>query len=372
MNNDSRSPIILWFRRDLRVDDNPALCFACEQNQPIVPVYIWSPEEDGVWQMGEASRWWLHQSLEKLNKSISGLARAPQPSLLPLVIRVGQSSVVLSRLIVATRASAICWNRLYEPVIYGRDRLIERQLQSKGILVKTFKTGLLYEPWEIKTKSNTPFKVFTPFWKKSLQCVSLSPPRLRPSQIQLSPQKFQPLTVKSLELLSNINWYANIQKHWHPGEVTAKQKLDMLLDSTLLEYDKSRDFPELIGTSLLSPHLHFGEISPKQIWHAVIQKEKTKDINDLSTGGSAAPYYQIFNPILQGTKFDAGGNYLRQYLPEIARLPNEYSHQPWLAPSALLNNLGIELGRTYPEPVVVHSFARKRALRVYTDFRNGK
>ena len=146
----------------------------------------------------------------------------------------------------------------------------------------------------------------------------------------------------------------------------------MLLDSTLLEYDKSRDFPELIGTSLLSPHLHFGEISPKQIWHAVIQKEKTKDINDLSTGGSAAPYYQIFNPILQGTKFDAGGNYLRQYLPEIARLPNEYSHQPWLAPSALLNNLGIELGRTYPEPVVVHSFARKRALRVYTDFRNGK
>ena len=287
MNNDSRSPIILWFRRDLRVDDNPALCFACEQNQPIVPVYIWSPEEDGVWQMGEASRWWLHQSLEKLNKSISGLARAPQPSLLPLVIRVGKSSVVLSRLIVETRASAICWNRLYEPVIYGRDRLIERQLQSKGILVKTFKTGLLYEPWEIKTKSNTPFKVFTPFWKKSLQCVSLSPPRPRPSQIQLSPQKVQSLTVKSLELLSNINWYANIQKHWHPGEVTAKQKLDMLLDSTLLEYDKSRDFPELIGTSLLSPHLHFGEISPKQIWHAVIQKEKTKDINDLSTSGSA-------------------------------------------------------------------------------------
>ena len=74
MNNDFRSPVILWFRRDLRVDDNPALCFACEQNQPIVPVYIWSPEEDDVWQIGEASRWWLHQSLEKLNKSISGLA----------------------------------------------------------------------------------------------------------------------------------------------------------------------------------------------------------------------------------------------------------------------------------------------------------
>ena len=112
MNNDSRSPIILWFRRDLRVDDNPALCFACEQNQPIVPVYIWSPEEDGVWKMGEASRWWLHQSLEKLNKSISGLTRASQPSLLPLVIRVGKSSVVLSKLIVETRASAFCWNRL--------------------------------------------------------------------------------------------------------------------------------------------------------------------------------------------------------------------------------------------------------------------
>ena len=186
-----------------------------------------------------------------------------------------------------TRASAIYWNRLYKPVIYERNRLIERQLRSEGILVKIFKTGLLYEPWEIKTKSNTPFKVSTPFWKRSLQCVSLSPPRPRPSQIQLTPLKVQSLTVKDLELLSNINWYSNIQKYWHPGEVAAKQKLDILLDSTLLEYNKSRDFPELLGTSLLSPHIHFGEISPKQIWHAVIQKEKTKGINDLSTSGSA-------------------------------------------------------------------------------------
>ena len=121
-----------------------------------------------------------------------------QNLIIALVIKIGKSLVVLSKLIMETRASAIYWNRLYEPVIYERDRLIERQLRSEGILVKTFKTGLLYEPWEIKTKANTPFKVFTPFWKKSLQYVSLSPPRPRPSQIQLSPQKFQPLTVKSL------------------------------------------------------------------------------------------------------------------------------------------------------------------------------
>ena len=287
MNNDFPPPIILWFRRDLRLADNPALCFACEQNQPIIPVYVWSPEEDGVWQIGEASRWWLHQSLEQLNKSLFILAQGSQQSLTPLIIRLGDSLVALSKLIAETGASTVCWNRLYEPVIYERDRLVERKLRSNGVLVKTFKAGLLYEPWAIKTKSNTLFKVFTPFWKKSLQFVPSLPPRPRPSQIQLSHQKVQSLTVKSLELLSDINWYSNIQKYWQPGEVAAKQKLDIFLDSTLLAYDENRDFPGQTGTSLLSAYLHFGEISPKQIWHAIMQKERKGGTGDLSTGKSA-------------------------------------------------------------------------------------
>ncbi|HEX5033564.1 MAG TPA: deoxyribodipyrimidine photo-lyase, partial [bacterium] len=455
------------FRNDLRLDDNPAL-EAAAQRGAVLPVYIWAPREEGAWPPGAASRWWLHQSLLAFGKDLKKKS-------LSLVLRIGPTLPQLRDLLVETGADAVYWNRRYEPAGRERDEKIQRALRAEGFAAESFQASLLFEPWEIKTQGGGPYQVFTPFWRACLAKPEPDPPIPKRRRLQGSSVELASLSLEYLKLEPEYEWAKGIAKAWRPGEAGAVRELGRFLDQAIERYPKDRDRPALTGTSRLSPHLHFGEISPRRIWHelrshsaAVYLKElgwrefahhllfhfpqtpqdplrrdferfpwrsdaralkawqrgKTgyplvdagmrelwrtgwmhnrvrmivasflvKDLllpwqegarwfwdtlvdADLANntlgwqwsagcGADAAPYFRVFNPLSQGEKFDPGGRYLRKWLPELAKLPDRWIHRPFAAPAEVLAKAGIELGRTYPFPLVDHGDARAFALRAF-------
>ena len=253
-------PTIVWFRQDLRLVDNPALTAAIECGGPVIPVFIWSPNEEGDWKPGTAGRWWLHESLASLDKSL----RAHNSR---LIVRSGDSLKILKDLIVETNAGFVVWSRRYEPAIIGRDTKIKTALTEMGCKVESFNSTLLFEPWKLKTKSGDPYKVFTPFWKAALglnQVLTLSP---EPTKIP-SPSKW-PNTDDIVDLFKESAQSKTYSDIWQPGEIGAKQALDEFVKGHLLDYPEARDVPAASGTSRLSAHLHFGEISSREIWQRV-------------------------------------------------------------------------------------------------------
>lgn len=470
--------IILWCRRDLRLADNPAL-FAAKQHA-VIPVYIHAPDEEAPWPPGAASRWWLHHSLSTLDAQLQKLGGR-------LLIRKGESLAVLQQLIEDTGASAVYCNRLYEPATLRRDKRIKTELTQQDIEYKSFAGHLLFEPWQVQTGGGTPYKVFTPFWN-ACQKIGL-PSDVTPAVRKLPTVdkhiKSVPLT--TLGLLPDIKWDAAFYTHWQPGEAGAQLRLREFIKQRLVDYEHGRDYPAQSVTSRLSPHLHFGEISPRQIVYAIAraretnrsagfnkqaqgflrelvwrefthhilyhfphttdqplnprfenfpwQTRKTKALaawqqgrtgfpivdagmRELWTTGSmhnrvrmivgslltknlglhwrhgarwfwdtlvdadlaqnsfnwqwvagcgadAAPYFRIFNPITQSEKFDAHGEYLRRWVPELKYLPNKYIHAPWLAPEEVLHDAGVILGKNYPRPIVDLKQSRERALEEY-------
>jgi deoxyribodipyrimidine photo-lyase len=253
---------IVWFRQDLRLSDHPALDAARERGGPVVPVYIWAPEEEGDWAPGEAARWWLHQSLISLDESLRGLNSR-------LIIRQGKSLELLTDLVDETGARSVFWNRRYEPMAVKRDRIIESELRKRGIEVRSFVGCLLHDPEITKTREGKPYKVFTPFWKacqlRSEPAEPIPAPKriILPSRIPLSEG------IESLNLSNNPNQANGSWSTWQPGEEGAFRELDRFLDNVLLNYVSDRNRPDIVGTSRLSPHLHHGEISPRKIWHVV-------------------------------------------------------------------------------------------------------
>lgn len=254
---------LVWFRQDFRLEDNHALT-AAAKNGDIIPVYIHSPEEEGDWPIGGASKWWLHHSLESLSQEFDKHG-------LKLVIRKGKTLENLRLLIKETQANAVYWNRRYEPAVIARDTSIKSDLKDEGIDVHSFNANLLFEPWTIHNKQNKPFQVFTPFWKHCLTLqapsVPLPIPKLKPSSLSIKSD-----SLESLELLPKIHWDTGIHAAWKPGESHARKMLDKFLKSPVLEYTDERDRPDHNGISHLSPYLHFGEISPRIIWHAALKK----------------------------------------------------------------------------------------------------
>lgn len=467
----SASPVILWFRSDLRLADNPALAAAAESGAPIIPLFIDDETGAGNWKNGGASRWWLHQSLSALAKKI------------PLVIRRGDARQVVAQLAADTNASAVFWNRRYEPWAIAHDTQVKQVLKQRGIEAESFKGSLLFEPWEVMNKSGGPYKVFTPY---SRACFSL--PVRPPIKLNELPQ-WRRLddrgSVDSLGLMPRIKWYGGMAKAWRPGEDGAQQRLQDVAGMLVKSYREKRDYPAEDGTSRLSPHLHFGEISPHTVWQvisdavqesgdaadgpsflrqliwrefswhmlyhfptlpdapwnprfgnfkwhddaqllAIWQKGMTgypivdagmrqlwqtgwmhnrvrmivgsflvkhlrldwrqgeawfwdtlvdADLGNNAAGwqwiagcgADAAPYFRIFNPLLQSRKFDASGDYIRAYVPELAGLPDNFIHAPWEAPAAVLKQAGVTLGKTYPLPIVDHAAARAAALAAYQD-----
>jgi deoxyribodipyrimidine photo-lyase len=253
---------IVWFRQDLRLRDNPALHAAAERPGAVIPVYIWSPEDDGDWPPGAASRWWLHQSLHALDADLR--ARGSR-----LILAKGRATSVLDHLITKTRATALYWNRRYEPAARACETQLTHAFQQRGIETQSFNGAVLAEPQEILNQSGQPYRVYTPYMRRLLH--DLDPPRPLPAPSKLRAPKSWPRSVAldDLRLMPRIAWYGTMAKVWQPGEAGAHDHLRYFLKHILSGYARSRDRPAQRGTSRLSPHLHFGEIGPRQIWHAL-------------------------------------------------------------------------------------------------------
>jgi deoxyribodipyrimidine photo-lyase len=255
---------IVWFRLDLRLRDNPALDAAVRHGGPVIPVFIWAPEEEGDWPPGAASRWWLHQSLKALD-----LALREQGS--RLIVRRGPSLETLRALMAESGADKVFWNRRYEPALVAQDKQIKAQLPSEN-----FNSALLFEPWEIKTGSGTPYQVFTPFWKTCVQRQSDIPEPTGLAKLTAPSRWPKSLELGDLKLEPSIDWTGGMRQVWEPGEHGARKALTRFLGRALDDYPEGRDRPDYAHTSRLSPHLHFGEISPRQIWQATQRRPNAK------------------------------------------------------------------------------------------------
>ena len=447
-------PVIVWFRRDLRLSDNPALRAAAQSGAPIIPLFVLDDAAAGDWAWGGASRWWLHHSLAHLDKSLKG----------HLVLRKGGAAKIIPALIQETGADTVFWNRCYEPFAVQRDTALKTGLTGAGVEIESFNGGLLHEPWELKTKTGNPFRVFTPFWNAMRERhVALAHPA--PRNLKFHAAKSENL--KDWKLLpTKPDWSKGFD--WTPGEESAHDALHDFLDDAG-DYKTARDLPDRDGTSRLSPHLHWGEISPRQVWHAVQThgrsegaqtflkelgwrefctqllfhntelpnmpldtrfakfpwRHSDKDFHawtrgqtgipivdagmrqlwqtgwmhnrvrmivasflikhlgidwrrgeewfwdclvdaDLASnaanwqwvagcGADAAPFFRIFNPVLQGEKFDPKGIYVRKFVPELADVPDRYIHKPW----------EMAIPPKYPAPIMDLRAGRDRAMAAF-------
>ncbi len=470
-------PSLVWFRHDLRLQDQPALVAAVARGEPVIPVYIWSPDEDGDWPPGAASRWWLHHSLHQLNEQLEELGSR-------LIIRQGNALTELLSLIDDTGADAVYWTRRYEPAAIQRDSRVKTELRQRNVLAQSFNGQLLFEPWQIETKQGRPYQVFTAFWKTCLTQRTPDEPEPAPSDF-LSPRPWpKSAKLNDLSLRPTIAWDTGFAERWVPGEKAARQELHRFLESPVFDYVTMRDLPALHGTSRLSPHLHFGEISPRTIWHEtqrrlrqhsqdptsaetflkevgwrefahhllfhfpntpreplrsefanfpwindnprlkawqtgqtgypivdagmrelwttgwmhnrvrmIVASFLVKDLlipwqkgaewfwdtlvdADLASntlgwqwtagcGADAAPFFRIFNPVLQSQKFDAEGHYIRRWVPELKNLPTKWIHAPWTASQSVLTAAGVTMDQAYPLPIVDHDEARHCALEAF-------
>lgn len=249
---------LVLFRRDLRLTDNPALSAACAAHAQVLPVFIHEPSEGGGWAAGSATRWWLHYSLAALDARL----RASHAG---LHLRQGDTLEILRELILRSGATAVYWNRRYEPASIARDRQVKSTLRLQGIEVHSLNAALWFEPWQIATLQNEPYKVFTPYWRKLR-------PQLHPTEPLPEPvlPGWRPLpgalSLPALGLLPSIRWDSGLADAWRPGEAGAKEMLEIFGDDAVNHYAQTRDLPARHGTSRLSAHLHFGEISPRQIY----------------------------------------------------------------------------------------------------------
>jgi deoxyribodipyrimidine photo-lyase len=477
-------PILLWVRQDLRLSDNPALSAAVETGRPVIPVYILDDVSPGEWRMGGASRWWLGTSLAKLADALSRRGSR-------LVVRTGRAVDVLLALVRETGAGAVYFGRAYEPWAIELEMQLAAALEAEGASVRArrFAGRLMFEPEAVRTDSGTPFRVYSPFARATDR---LGPPRrpLAAPESLAAPDEWPPsLAIGDLGLLpSSPDWAGGLRQSWTPGEAGARVRLADFVGGPVTRYKELRDRPDIAGTSRLSPHLHFGEVSAAACWHAARdaalsgaateagvekfcrellwrefsyhllhqfpglaakpfrpefaafpwapdnallaawQRGRTgypivdagmrelwttgymhnrvrmiaasflvKDLlvpwqegarwfwdtlvdadlanNSASwqwvagSGADAAPYFRIFNPVKQGLTFDPDGIYVRTHVPELACLPPPHIHAPFDAPASVLAAAGVELGKTYPLPVVDHQLARRRALAAFAQIK---
>lgn len=255
-------PAIVWFRLDLRLSDNPALAAARAEGGPIVPLYIDDPDAEGSWAPGAASRWWLHHSLAALDADLRRRGSR-------LILARGPSHAVFRALARDLGVGSVHWTRRYEPLVIARDRKIKEDLRATGWRVQSHNGSLLREPWDVRTKTGAPYQVFTPFWRACAEQLPPPPPLAAPERLDPVPSAVPSLKLEDLELLPRIDWAAGMRAAWRPGEAGAQERLAAFIDRDASRYAHQRDIPGEAWTSRLSPHLHFGEISPRQVWAAV-------------------------------------------------------------------------------------------------------
>lgn len=467
---------IVWLRQELRVADNPALYQAAASGNEVVPVFVWNGADR---TLGAASRWWLHASLQALSRDLEALGA-------PLVLLVGADDQALAALARKCGADAVFWSRAYDPGGRAQDDAVERALREQGTGCRIFAgANHLLNIAEVRNKTGGPFKVFTPFYKHA---ASLPVERPVPAPKKLVPfsASVKGVSLRSLALEPQVDWAGGLRAAWKPGAAAAAARLEAFVVEGLRSYAVERDIPGQEGTSRLSPHLHFGEISPRTVLYAVREYcEAAKDkalfreaevfvrqlywrefahhllhhfphmterpmyptfekfpwredkaqlrawqrgrtgypivdagmrelwatgwmhnrvrmivgsflVKDLllpwqagtawfqdtlvdadaanntlgwqwvgGCGPDAAPYFRVFNPVLQSKKFDPDGIYINHWIPELARLRGNALHAPWTASPEELRTAGLTLGRDYPRPLVDHAAARDRALLAY-------
>ena len=396
-----------------------------------------------------------------------------------MIIRRGDTQAELLSVVKETGAAAVYWTRRYEPAVIERDTQVKTALRKLKLEADSFNGQLLFEPWEVQTKEDRPYQVFTSFWKTCLSRAEPATPVPAPNRL-VSPDCWPvSLLLDELKLLPKINWDEGLDSAWKPGTESAKAELQRFLTTHVDDYQTARDLPAEQGTSRMSPHLHFGEISPRMMWSAARRTVKNNPTDGLETflkevgwrefayhllyhfpqttneplrssfsrfpwvedakrlrdwqrgetgypivdagmrelwstgwmhnrvrmivasflvkdllinwqqgaewfwdtlvdadlasntlgwqwsagcGADAAPYFRIFNPELQSKKFDAEGNYIRKWIPELSKLPAKWIHTPESAPQDLMRAAEVELGKTYPKQCIDHSEARQRAL----------
>ena len=315
----SPAPTLLWFRQDLRLQDNPALSAALARGGPVIPVYIFDEAGEGEWPAGGASRWWLHHSLAALDSGLR--ARGSQ-----LVLARGESGAVLAALRAATGANAVYWNRRYEPAVIARDASIKADLLARGVEAKSFNASLLFEPHTIANKQGKPFQVFTPFWR---HCLTLPQTPATPLPVGPFPGPAADawpasLALAELGLLPTIPWDSGFPAVWTPGEAGGHEQLRAFVAGAMAHYDDHRNLPARAGTSRLSPHLHWGEIGPRQIWAAVQALSADSGVFPPSRGA------QVFLSEVGWREF---GYHLLFHFPRTPDQPlrEDFNRFPWAA-----------------------------------------
>lgn len=267
------SSILVWFRQDLRISDNPALYDAAKKGTTIIPIYILEEETSEIFKIGSASCCWLYYSLAKLNHDLRHQLNFYQ----------GSAEKIIFNLLEKYPIHAVYWNRCYEPERVQYDADLKAAIQKQGIACKSFNASLLWEPWEVVKDDASPYKVFTPFYRKVLsKTETLRTPFPKPEKMDLYHDPFSK-KLEELQLLPSFRWDKKMELHDQAGEKLAEKKLNYFLENQLEEYQEKRDYPFPSHTSNLSPHLHFGEISPHQIWH----KTQEKAVNHLKKAGDA-------------------------------------------------------------------------------------
>ena len=256
----SNAPIIIWFRRDLRIADNPALFEAAATGRPVICLYIFETEKER--ELGSASQWWLHHSLQSLSQDLESIGAT-------LILRKGQAFRILDMMIEDTGAESVYWNRRYDLDPRETDAAIKADLTQRGLTVKSFRANLLSEPWTVKTKTDNYYKVFTPYWRMAQESIDTSDPLPAPKTVNHYEGALKSESLDALGLLpTSPDWAAKMSPHWTIGSKGAEKALKQFLSGPVGDYPEDRDRPDREGTSKLSPHLAFGEISPKQIWQA--------------------------------------------------------------------------------------------------------
>lgn len=473
-------PTLLWFRRDLRLRDNPALEAALQSGGPIIPLYVLD-ETPGLRPAGAASLWWL-------DKSLAALAADLEERGSRLILSRGVASEIVHNLVRDHDVALVVFSAVFDPGFEDRDRTLAAQLGTHGVEVRRFNGGHLINPDDVRTKSDGAFSVFTPFWRAARALVQPDHPRAPPPILAIPSTWPESARLPEWRLHPTTPDWSQGFSDWRPGEAGAAENLANFIDQGLATYAQDRDKPSVEGTSRLSPHLHFGEISPKACWRAAFDAAERGNCPDnqvdkflaelgwrefstsivtrrgdlardnfdsrfdqfawrddpaafrawtqghtgypivdagmrqlwatgwmhnrvrmicasfltkhllldwrqgeawfwdtlvdadhaanagnwqwvAGSGADASPYFRIFNPMIQGEKFDLDGSYVRSWVPELARLSSKFIHAPWTAPSAILAGSGVQLGITYPQPIVDHVAARQRALDVYAQMR---
>jgi deoxyribodipyrimidine photo-lyase len=310
---------LFWFRDDLRLADNPGLRAACARGEALL-VYILDEGGDRR-ALGGAAHWWLSRSLAALAEQVARRG-------VELLILRGDPATLLPELVAKAGVDYVAWNRRYEDGALRLDKALKTQLREAGVTVESFNAALLNEPWEVTTMTGQPMKVFTPYWKaaraRGEPATPLpAPAKIRPAGIPARlAGRVRDVAALGLEP-TGPDWAGGLREAWSPGEASARERLSEFLGSGLAGYRDGRDSPARAATSRLSPHLRFGEIGPRQIWHALAAAREAGEL-----AGSAADAEKFLSELgwrefSYHLLFHNPGFETRSYNPRFAAFPWE-------------------------------------------------